>query len=302
MTINKFAPVLIPTLNRYEHFKRCVESLSNCTHAEKTDLFIALDYPLNESHWEGYRKIDEYVKTITGFKSITIIRRDVNYGVSNNIRDARERIFDQYDRMIFSEDDNEFSKTFLVFINTGLEKYENNKDIYFICGYNYPIKMPKSHKEDIYFSYKFSAWGYGTWEKKLNLIDWNIETLKEFMDSKKNSKILKKYSNTAYNLLLKTLKTGKAYGDAIVEYNLIKKKGYSVFPVLSKVRNYGNDGSGLNCSDKQNDIFSKQELDEGNNNKFPNEITINKIIWRKLKRYSSSSILNKVRRRFYHYL
>ena len=43
--IKEFAPVLIPTLNRYEHFKRCLESLERCTWAEKTDVYVALDFP-----------------------------------------------------------------------------------------------------------------------------------------------------------------------------------------------------------------------------------------------------------------
>lgn len=52
--IENFSPVLICTLNRYVHFKRCIESLSACTYADKTDLFIGLDYPLKDEHWEGY--------------------------------------------------------------------------------------------------------------------------------------------------------------------------------------------------------------------------------------------------------
>ena len=32
-----YAPVVIPTLCRYEHFKACLESLSLCTGAENTD-------------------------------------------------------------------------------------------------------------------------------------------------------------------------------------------------------------------------------------------------------------------------
>ena len=53
-----YTPILIPTLNRYNHLKRCVESLAKCTHADKTDLYIALDYPLKEENcnynWRYY--------------------------------------------------------------------------------------------------------------------------------------------------------------------------------------------------------------------------------------------------------
>ena len=49
-----FAPVIIPTLCRFEHFNRCIESLSKCTWAEYTEVYIGLDYPAKESHWGGY--------------------------------------------------------------------------------------------------------------------------------------------------------------------------------------------------------------------------------------------------------
>ena len=38
MKITKYAPIVIPTLNRYEHFKRCLESIERCTGAEYTDV------------------------------------------------------------------------------------------------------------------------------------------------------------------------------------------------------------------------------------------------------------------------
>ena len=90
MEITQFAPVLIPTLNRYEHFKRCVESLAHCTHADKTDLFIALDYPLKDSHWKGYKKIKQYLSEISGFKTITIIERERNFGAIDNFISAQK--------------------------------------------------------------------------------------------------------------------------------------------------------------------------------------------------------------------
>ena len=169
-----FAPVLIPTLDRYSHFKECIESLLMCTHVDKTDLFIALDYPLKEVHWKGYNKIANYVTEIKGFKSVTIIKREVNFGVRKNTLDAREKIFKQYDRLILSEDDNVFSPDFLDFINQGLEVYKDRKDILSITGYQYPVSLPQNYKQDVYLFSGFSAWCYGIWKDKWDSIDWNI--------------------------------------------------------------------------------------------------------------------------------
>ena len=109
MTDMIYAPVLITTLNRYEHFKETITSLSQCTGADMTDLYIALDYPPTPFYEDGYRKIVEYLPTISGFKSVNIIKREKNYGMGKNFHDALHQvIFTKYDRFIFSEDDNLF--------------------------------------------------------------------------------------------------------------------------------------------------------------------------------------------------
>lgn len=36
MEIKNYAPVIIPTLCRYEKFRNCIETLSKCTGADKT--------------------------------------------------------------------------------------------------------------------------------------------------------------------------------------------------------------------------------------------------------------------------
>lgn len=51
-----YTPIMIPTLCRYEHFRRCLESLQRRTHANETDVYVGLDYPAKESHWDGYKK------------------------------------------------------------------------------------------------------------------------------------------------------------------------------------------------------------------------------------------------------
>ena len=70
--INKFAPVIIPTLNRYDHFHRLVESLSKSPEAKETELVIGLDYPPSEKYMDGFCKIRDYIPTITGFRKVTV--------------------------------------------------------------------------------------------------------------------------------------------------------------------------------------------------------------------------------------
>ena len=52
-----YAPVVIPTLNRFEHFKQCLESLERCNNADKTEVYVALDYPPSDKYVEGGEKL-----------------------------------------------------------------------------------------------------------------------------------------------------------------------------------------------------------------------------------------------------
>ncbi len=258
-----YAPIMIPTLNRYTHLKRCVESLAKCTHANKTDLFIALDYPLKEEHWEGYRKIREYVNNIEGFNKVTIIQRDHNYGPEKNFLYTQNQIYEKYDRIIFSEDDNEFSPNFLDYINKGLEKYEGDPKIIAICGDNRGIfKSPVDYNSNYFIAKHFSAWGYGTWFHKKYKMIYSPEEVKSFLKKKDMRKLLKFYFKNQYYADLTYIMNKKPiYGDGSIILEMITQDTFCVFPTKNLVRNYGHDGSGVHGGFIQDSPYSKVEID-----------------------------------------
>lgn len=246
MDIKVFAPVLIPTLNRYTHFKNCVESLANCTHADRTELIIGLDYPPSEKYIEGWEKICEYVPKISGFKDVTVIKHDHNLGAADNILYLKKYARQYYDRFIFTEDDNEFSPNFLDYIDKGLESYKDNPRVFGICGYNYIKLNMEGYDEDYYFSHEMSAWGYGGWFsekcdelwKEIRKPDFLIRIIKDvpfFTFLKDNTKLCYAIGNLGYDLR----------GDAYITYYQRLNDIYCIFPTLSLVRNHGHDGSGL---------------------------------------------------------
>ncbi len=260
--MDKFAPVLIPTLNRYEHFRRCVESLSRCTHAEKTDLFIALDLPLNDSHWEGYRKIVEYLPTIQGFNSIEVIQREKNFGARENLKNSMKIIFGKFDRIIFSEDDNEFSPNFLDYINKGLDKFEADDRVLAICGYLYPVTINCSEDYNYFYGKGFSAWGYGTWKNRNFKDIYTVFELEELLKNKKIIKKIKRFDERRFfNILSYIAKKKNPTGDRAIATYLIEDDKFCIFPIISKVRNWGHDGSGIHCGTISENIFSKQTID-----------------------------------------
>ncbi|WP_294591020.1 hypothetical protein [uncultured Bacteroides sp.] len=276
-----YYPVIIPTLCRYEHFKRCVESLARCTHAEYTELIIGLDYPLKECHWNGYRLLCEYIPTIKGFKRVLCFKREHNYGAIANGDDLVEYVFKCNDAVILSEDDNEFSPCFLDYMNKALEMYKNEERIVSISGYTHR-EFEGIAKSDVLFTYDNNAWGIGIWrDKELN----NEVTYQYYMELWKSSRaffsLIATSPSIAYMFSTMIIKKQK-WGDVMRTVKNINENKFQVRPYHSLVRNYGNDGSGLHSG--VDDRFLKQEiLNEDffqlKNSRISNSIPQNKMFY-----------------------
>lgn len=241
-----YYPVIIPTLNRLVHFKRCVESLSKNTHANKTELVIGLDYPPSEKYVEGYKKVKEYISTISGFRKITVFERTENYGAERNFAELKKYAFEHYDALICSEDDNEFSPCFLDFMNKMLEHYKNDDRIVSVSAY-LPFDYVDLTQSDIIFTKEVNAWGMGLWKKKEKS---NVLTIENAV------KIAKSFSASfkccfsypaSFRMLLAMISNRDLWGDVIRTNMNIVNGQYQVRPSLSLCRNLGQDGSGLHC-------------------------------------------------------
>ena len=242
--MERYAPVIIPTLCRYDKLKVLVDSLANNKeYAKYTELVIGLDYPPAEKYVEGYKKIKAYLPTITGFGKVKIVEQTENKGTVGNEKTLIDYIYSEgYDRFIFTEDDNEFSANFLEYMNKGLDKYENNSNVYSISGYNYPINM-EGYEKNIYCSYRFSAWGCAFWKKK-RLTLTTKDAVRFVLMPPHFLKLLFKTPVKLLYFAIMLIK-GEVFGDSCYELYCVINSWVSIFPTVSKVRNWGHDGSGL---------------------------------------------------------
>lgn len=259
-----YYPVIIPTLNRYEHLKACVESLAANTHAEQTELVIGVDYPPSEKYVEGWKKIKEYVHNINGFKTITIIERKENFGASNNSIDLQNLVLEKYDAYIYTEDDNVFSPCFLDYMNKGLEKYRDDDSVYAISGYMNPVQWENVTEATITYVQDFMAWGIGCWKKKQQ---WLVETMpapykRSVCGDRKKLKQLESHLRELFQLIewIRGNPSLDRRCDFTIACHLILNNRYVVNPMFSLVRNMGHDGSGLHCGIDETGAFAMQPI------------------------------------------
>lgn len=267
--IKQFAPVMIPTLNRHDHFRKCIDSLMRCTHADKTDVYIGLDYPAKDEHWEGYNLTKKYLEELSSthkFKSLNVIVREKNYGFgkSGNASLLKKEILKHYDRVIFSEDDNIFSPAFLDYINKGLEKFKDDKSILAICGYRHFLDFRFNKNTFFKQSSDFNAWGYGMWKDRVEMID-NLTP--QWFRKRRNLKNLISIGwnngNDRFLHLWQFAKKKKvSTTDIVLSVYLYLEKKYVVMPATSMVKNIGMDRSGVSFHHIDKDLTRKYNNQE----------------------------------------
>lgn len=284
-----YAPVIIPTLCRFSHFKRCIDTLSRCSNAQQTQLYVFLDYPKFENHQSGHKKIKELLPKISGFKTIKVIERKENFGAIKNLYDGIDYVLKFHDKFILTEDDNEFSPNFLDYINKCFEKYKDNRDVVAITGYNRMIDM-SGYSKNIYAAISYSAWGVGFTKDNFQFLQHEVinkEFARTILQSWNNSYTIYQTSPSLLRGLLNIIKTGKIPGDTLVVSYMILNKKYCIWPTKSKVRNHGYDGGGEHFGSNPNHPMLKQEIDAAINFE-PDEIEIkeNETIKRRTREYA----------------
>lgn len=280
----KYAPVIIPTLCRYEHFVRCIESLRRNTWAKHTDVYIGLDYPAKEAHWSGYLKIKEYLGgEFPEFHSFCVIEHAENVGAGANSNSLVAKCAEEHDRFIYAEDDLEFSPNFLQYMSTALQRYENDPSVAMVVGYSYPLKWKAAPNCTVVKqNFNGSAWGRGFWLSKRERFNKYLSQnglAKDFSDAYRAKRLdrMIDFAVKDYVSLCGSGWGGKGNflnrtSDIAMRIYLAVKDQYAIMPLVSKVRNYGYDGSGLYCqriegneSDDycvDNYAFSRQPIDE----------------------------------------
>lgn len=248
------APVLIPTLNRYEHLKKCLESLSQCTWADKTEVYVALDYPPSEKYVEGWKRNKEFLENCgdLGFRKLHVIEREENYGFGGggkkgNIGELVSVIRKQYDYYIISEDDNVFAPAFLDYMKKGFEKFKNDESVIALCGYRYFAKI--KYAENTYFrqNVDFCAWGLGRWtSKKFPL--YTYHDFRKLLSFRSFVKVYKRagVEKAIYFLNCCHSKWDGRMIDMAQSIYLILNDLYEVMPTVALVKNIGFDESSQN--------------------------------------------------------
>ena len=240
-----YAPILLFVYNRPEHTRRCIESLLRNPQVSESNLFIYADGAKDCMQQEAVNEVRNYIRTLQGFKQITLIERSENWGLARNIIDGVTSQVNRYGKVIVLEDDLVVAPYFLTFMNEALEIYKDEPKVGHIqaCDFTQDPSLP-----DTFLIKWTGSWGWATWDRAWKHFNPNGQELLHELESRKLTHTFDFNGKYGFTRMLRRQIEGKNNSWAIRwNASLFLKDILSLNVGRSLVQNEGFDGSGTNC-------------------------------------------------------
>lgn len=263
--MNMSAPVVLFVYNRLIHTKATLQALSENYGHEEIELYIFSDGP--KSTMEDIQKVQNVRDYLSDFvrehclRNVIIEMSPHNKGLATSVIHGVTEVFSNYNKLIVLEDDLVTNKDFYQYMNKALDYYENDKKIWSISGFSFPLKAFKRYHHDVFYSYRGCSWGWATWKNRWETIDWDVKDYNQFLQDKQWQSQFNRGGGDMTQMLTHQM-IGEIDSWAIRWcFAQNKQEMYTVYPVKSKVENIGCDGSGTH-SGKINSQFTKMCVTE----------------------------------------
>ena len=234
--------------NRPDHTKQTIEALVANTLADDTPLHIFSDAPKSDAERQSVEAVRSYIRTISGFKSVTIVERETNFGLARSIIDGVTSLCEQYGCVIVLEDDLVTSPHFLTFMNNGLESYAKEERVLSICGYMYPVELAPDASS--FFLKVPNSWGWATWLDRWQRFNSNGRELLKEIQTRGLARAFNVNGPHSNIKMLKDQISGR--NDSwFIRWHAVGflRQMVTLYPTRSLVSNIGIDGSGVHCAE-----------------------------------------------------
>ncbi|GGM78789.1 hypothetical protein GCM10010967_08130 [Dyadobacter beijingensis] len=260
--------------------------------AAESELYVYSDGPKSESDRQQVSEVRAYLAKVTGFRQVHVIEAEKNKGLARSVTEGVSAVLSRYPKVIVLEDDMLSTTDFLTFMNNALDTYAERDDIYSVTGYTPPLEFPQNYLHDVYLVPRASSWGWGTWAHKWANADWQVTGFDKLKSDPFQREAFTLGGEDLWPMLAKQQK-GIIDSWAIRwTYSQFTHQAYGLYPVRSKIKNIGTDGSGTNFTFTSAEYG--QEMAEGNV-VMPPDLTLDGSMIAAFRRYYRLPFLLKIK-------
>ncbi|MEG1616001.1 MAG: glycosyltransferase [Bacteroidales bacterium] len=240
----RLAPILLLTYTRTDHLARTLHALKANELAAQSDLFIYSDGAASEKDVAAVEGVRMMLKSLTGFKSVTVIEQPVNRGLAANVIAGVTDMTERFGKVIVLEDDLMTSPYFLTFMNEALTLYQEDERVMNVQGHvlHTAHRMPES-----FFIRFTNSWGWGTWKRAWDQFEPDGRKLLAQLEERGLTREFDFGGLYPFTRMLRRQIAGTAHS-WMIRWNatMFLKGGLALNAGRSLVLNIGTDGSGTN--------------------------------------------------------
>lgn len=241
-------PIILFVYNRPYQTREVLRSLSACTYADETLLYVFSDAPKNERAAEAVQQVREIIadpQWKACFHDVIITEAETNKGLAKSVITGVTQVINEHGCVAVVEDDNRVSVDFIDYMRRGLEFYKDDVSIGFIGAYKAPFDLPADYKHDVFLMGRGSSYSWATWKDRWDLVDWEVSDYDTFCKDRKARARFDAYGEDR-SAMLDNQMAGRIDSWAIrFSYAMFKHDRYAILPSKTRVENIGFDGSGV---------------------------------------------------------
>jgi hypothetical protein len=255
---------------RPKHTKRVLESIRNNNFKK---IYIFQDGPRDERDQTGWDEVNALIRSVS-FAETELHVSQSNLGCRASLFKGIDYVLERHEAIIVVEDDILLGDSFSGYMYSCLEKYKDDKNVYNVAACNIPLRVPDGYGYDVFFSYRFSCWGWGTWRDRWETVRRDYNLIADIYTDREKKKILDMSGTDLIQMYLLQMEGKINTWDIFVALSQINRMAVSVIPVKYLASNIGLDGDGGSHYTNKNSRYETEMHVLSGEIKFPPEISV----------------------------
>lgn len=250
---------------RAAKLKASIEALLKNPECPQMDIVFFCDGHKGEKDYQGVLETRAYIDSLTGFKNIYKHYRERNISTGPNFKQGITWLCENYKQFIVVEDDLVVTSNYITYLLQGLKFYENEKSVFCVTGFCFPIDV-EDYKYDTIIYKRFCSYGWASWSDRVRNVRWDKEELTNIIKTSPGfKKRLNEEGHDLYRMVKKQIDGTISTWDIQMQVHVSENRLKVVYPIISKGYNIGFDNESTNTFGID---YLKTTLDDGHKRTF----------------------------------
>lgn len=231
--------VLVLFFNRPEPLRQTLEAVRQ---ARPSRLFLYQDGPRDERDIEAINECRKVAESLIDWQCD--VRRNYqsdNSGCDPSNYNAQKWAFSMADKCIVLEDDDVCTVSFFRFCKELLDRYENDRRVWMITGFNHEEHTPTQDNADYLFARTCTIWGWASWKRVFDTWDAAYSWVDDPQKFELFKKLIKqrRLHRDYIRMTLQHKASGKPFYESIFFASMLFNDGLCAVPRSNLLNNLG---------------------------------------------------------------